>query len=193
MSFGQEPGREQALVARCLQGEARAWREFVDVYRNGLRWAVQQHLAHWGCRDSGLRDDFLQVVFLGLIVNNGARLRRWDSKRGRLATFLAALAQREINAFFRARRRARRCQLALLEDLEQAWIDRRDQSDESDVFSPLPQGFWDLLTSRERSFLTELRRGRLRELKTSFPRTNFWKMAQRIRRKWDTLPRDAQK
>ena len=84
------------LLDGCLQGAPRAWEDFVDRFL-GLVTHVANHTA--GARgmplDSATRDDLVAEVFLKLIDNDFAVLRRFR-RQCSLATYLAVVARRVI-------------------------------------------------------------------------------------------------
>jgi RNA polymerase sigma-70 factor (ECF subfamily) len=87
---------DRRLLDRCLAGTPRAWEEFVDRFM-GLVVHVVNHSAQ--CRSIRLsnsdRDDLIAEVFLAIIDNDYAVLRRFRGQSS-LATYLTVIAQRVV-------------------------------------------------------------------------------------------------
>lgn len=87
---------DRILLERCLQGTPRAWEDFVDRFL-GLVMHVAVHTA--AARSIKLgdadRDDLVADVFVKLLENNFAILRRFR-RQCSLATYLAVVARRVI-------------------------------------------------------------------------------------------------
>ncbi len=58
------------LVKRCLEGESRAWNEFVDRFSGLACWAIRRKLLRYGSFDDDLKD-----IFQGLFASI------WEKKR----------------------------------------------------------------------------------------------------------------
>jgi RNA polymerase sigma-70 factor (ECF subfamily) len=87
---------DRQLLERCLDGAPGAWQDFVDRFL-GLVTHVVDHTAHSkGIRiDPSTRDDLVAEVFLTLIANDYAALRRFR-RNCSLATYLTVIARRVV-------------------------------------------------------------------------------------------------
>ena len=85
---------DRSLLDRCLERKPRAWEDFVDRFM-GLVVHVVNHTAQ--CRSIRLlpadRDDLVAEVFLAIINNDFAVLRRFRGQSS-LATYLTVVARR---------------------------------------------------------------------------------------------------
>ena len=87
---------DRELLQRCLDRAPRAWQNFVDRFL-GLVVHVVNHTAQTRqvSIDASTRDDLVAEVFLELVQNDFATLRRF--RRGcSLATYLTVIARRVI-------------------------------------------------------------------------------------------------
>lgn len=89
-------GFDRQLLQRCLDSAPNAWRDFVDRFL-GLVVHVANHTAESrGLRiDGATRDDLVAEVFLTLVANDFAVLRRFR-RNCSLATYLTVVARRVI-------------------------------------------------------------------------------------------------
>lgn len=87
---------DRQLLQRCLDDAPRAWDDFVDRFL-GLVVHVANHTAAVrGVRmDPSSREDLVSEVFLTLLRNDRAVLRRFR-RHSSLATYLAVIARRVI-------------------------------------------------------------------------------------------------
>lgn len=87
---------DRKLLQRCLSGAPRAWQDFVDRFL-GLVVHVANHSAQArGVQlDQSTRDDLVAEVFMTLIANDFAILRRfrWNCS---LVTYLTVISRRVI-------------------------------------------------------------------------------------------------
>lgn len=87
---------DRQLIDRCLTGKPQAWQDFVDRYM-GLVIHVVNHTAV--SRSMQLspsdREDLISEVFLAIISNDFAVLRRFRGKSS-LATYLTVIARRVV-------------------------------------------------------------------------------------------------
>jgi RNA polymerase sigma-70 factor (ECF subfamily) len=87
---------DRMLLDRCLQGAPRAWEDFVDRFLGLVMHVVVHTAGSRGLRpDPALRDDLAAEVFLKLIEDDFAVLRRFR-RQCSLATYLAVIARRVI-------------------------------------------------------------------------------------------------
>lgn len=128
---------DRNLLERCLAGEPGAWRDFVDRFL-GLFVHVVQHVAH--ARSVRLSaadiDDLCAEVFLALLADNAAVLRRFRGESS-LATYLTVVARRVVVREIARRRMAEAfghvdahgasLERAQVTSAEQARIDDREQ------------------------------------------------------------------
>ncbi len=87
---------DRLLLDRCLSGSPRAWENFVDRFL-GLVIHVSNHTAQVrGVHlQSATRDDLVADVFVAIIANDFAALRRFQ-RNCSLATYLTVIARRVI-------------------------------------------------------------------------------------------------
>lgn len=87
---------DRQLLQRCLDKAPRAWQDFADRFL-GLVVHVTNHTAKSrGIKiDSSTRDDLVADVFLTLVVNDFAVLRRFR-RNCSLATYLTVIARRVV-------------------------------------------------------------------------------------------------
>ena len=97
---------DRSLLARCLEHHPGAWRDFVDRFF-GLFVHVVNHTAD--ARSVRLSsddvDDLCSEVFLALLADDFAALRRFQAKCS-LATYLAVIARRVVVREMARRRKA---------------------------------------------------------------------------------------
>ena len=87
---------DRLLLERCLDGAPRAWQDFVDRFL-GLVTHVARHTAEARKLrvDESTRDDLVAEVFLTLVANDFAVLRRFR-RNCSLATYLTVISRRVI-------------------------------------------------------------------------------------------------
>ncbi|TWU02778.1 RNA polymerase sigma factor [Stieleria varia] len=87
---------DRLLLERCLAGAPRAWQDFVDRFL-GLVVHVAKHTASSRnlSIDESTRDDLVAEVFLTLVANDYAVLRRFR-RNSSLATYLTVISRRVI-------------------------------------------------------------------------------------------------
>lgn len=135
---------EAQLVAACLRGDDWAWERLFRSCQRALLLSIKLMLGP-EARDESLVDEIAAQVWLWL-VENDRRLRHFDSRRGRLVTYLAFLARDSVQRHRRSeRRRAAREERAATADSRT--IDQSLASFESSL-----DEFLATLTAREREF-----------------------------------------
>jgi len=89
-------GFDRRLLQRCLESAPGAWQDFVDRYL-GLVIHVADHTAQARGQmlDASTREDMVAEVFLTLIANDYAVLRRFQ-RNCSLATYLTVIARRVV-------------------------------------------------------------------------------------------------
>lgn len=87
---------DRQLLQRCLDGSPRAWQDFADRFL-GLVVHVANHTAasRGIALDNATRDDLVAEVFLAILQNDLAPLRRFR-RNCSLATYLTVIARRVI-------------------------------------------------------------------------------------------------
>lgn len=101
-----------ALVERALDGDDPACRALIDALTPTIQARVYRALDRRAALGRGrvVRQEVLdmtQDVFLALFADDGRVLRRWDPARGAaLPTFVGLVAEREVRAILRSRRRS---------------------------------------------------------------------------------------
>jgi RNA polymerase sigma-70 factor (ECF subfamily) len=93
---------DRQLLQRCLDRAPRAWQDFADRFL-GLVVHVANHAAETRgvTLDQATRDDLVAEVFLTLVANDFAVLRRFQ-RNCSLATYLTVVARRVIVRRLRA-------------------------------------------------------------------------------------------
>ena len=88
------PYEEERLVGSVFRGDVTAWKTMFDLYHPPLV-SIIKILMHG---ESGVEqaEDIAAAVWSSLCSEAYIRLRRYDPKAGRLLTYLAAMARREI-------------------------------------------------------------------------------------------------
>lgn len=100
------------LVDRALDGDEIACRTLVDALTPVVQARVNRALDRRAALGRGRRVrqemlDLTQEVFLALFARDGRVLRRWDPERGAsLETFVGLIAEREVRAVLRSKRRS---------------------------------------------------------------------------------------
>ena len=88
--------REKDLLAGCLKGDQTAWNDFVRQYSGLLYHTIKTTfgLHHYDCSQP-LAEDLFQDIFLSLIKDDFAELRRFRGDNGcTLASWLRMIAAR---------------------------------------------------------------------------------------------------
>ncbi len=87
---------DRQLLQRCLDGSPRAWQDFADRFL-GLVVHVANHTAESRGMsiDASTRDDLVADVFLAILQNDLATLRRFR-RNCSLATYLTVVARRVV-------------------------------------------------------------------------------------------------
>jgi RNA polymerase sigma-70 factor (ECF subfamily) len=119
------------LVAKSIARDPRAERQVVDTLLPVVRCRVGRLLRRKG--GAGSRDvreetkDLSQQVFTALFAREGHVLRQWDPDRGlSLLSFVGLVAEREVGAILRSRRRSPWTETPTADDdLEQSADSRR--------------------------------------------------------------------
>lgn len=87
---------DRQLLEQCLQRAPKAWEDFVDRFLG-----LVAHVVNHSCSsrsiplDSSLKDDLIAEVFLGLVKDDFAVLRRFRG-RSSLATYLTVVSRRIV-------------------------------------------------------------------------------------------------
>jgi RNA polymerase sigma-70 factor (ECF subfamily) len=87
------PEGEIRLVDACLAGDEGAWDAFVETFAPLVTRVVHLRLCALG-RELGAVEDIVQEVFLHLVESSCRRLRNFEPARGRLAAYVATIADR---------------------------------------------------------------------------------------------------
>ncbi|MCB9529014.1 MAG: sigma-70 family RNA polymerase sigma factor [bacterium] len=101
-----------SLVERALGGDDAACRTLVDALTPVVQARVNAALDRRAALGRGRRVrqemlDLTQEVFVALFARDGRVLRRWDPERGAtLQTFVGLVAEREVRAVLRSKRRS---------------------------------------------------------------------------------------
>jgi len=87
--------REKALISRCIDGEKRAWDEFVDAYKALIYHAIISSFQFAGYRNvEEATGDIFQDVFTSLLKDDYAKLRSFGWKNGcSLASWIHIVAK----------------------------------------------------------------------------------------------------
>ncbi|UZP68785.1 sigma-70 family RNA polymerase sigma factor [Desulfovibrio mangrovi] len=96
----------KSLVSSCLLGDARAWQEFVGIYKPRITRTVAWTLSRSGMRDSLAADteDVVQEVFVRLVRGNYRLLETWNPDRGTFPTWLTVVARSATLDYLRDKR-----------------------------------------------------------------------------------------
>jgi hypothetical protein len=173
-SSSHRPYDEERLVARCLRGEVTAWEMMFDLYNPKLM-SIIKILLH---RENGTEqaEDIASAVWSSLCSAPYTRLRRYDPQAGRLLSYLAAMARREIWRERRSMRSrySRECSVARK---EAAW----EEVGRGIALSE----FLATLTGREREFcLSELLPQSEPTVRPTLSATNEWQLRSRVLKKF---------
>jgi RNA polymerase sigma-70 factor (ECF subfamily) len=87
---------ETALAIRCAEGDEQAWNALLHDYSAYIHTSVTRTLARHGVHNSpDTAEEIFSEVVLGLIENNGRRLRAFEGRNGsKLSTYLWVVASR---------------------------------------------------------------------------------------------------
>ena len=137
------------LLAKCLEGQKRAWDAFVERYAPVIFAAVRGTLRGRGAAgEEQTAEDIAQDVFLRLIKNDLRLLRTYDPGRASLTTWLTIVARSTTIDFLRRRRLPL---VALDEAPPLRDTSRPDTASRSRPTEDLPRG---LLTARQELVLS---------------------------------------
>jgi DNA-directed RNA polymerase specialized sigma24 family protein len=100
--------RDRLLVDACLAGSRSAWRALFEEQNRRLLRAIACMLGPLQRHDVELIDEIAAQVWSAVVNEDCNLLRRFDESRGRLATYLAAIAKDQLVRFFRSERRRER-------------------------------------------------------------------------------------
>jgi hypothetical protein len=168
------PYEEERLVERCLRGDVTAWKTMFDVYHPPLVSVIKVLLR--GDRGMEQAEDIAAAVWSSLCSEAYIRLRRYDPQAGRLLTYLAAMARREIWKERRAKRSrySRECSVA-----------RQEATWEEVGRGIALTEFLATLTGREREFcLSELLPQTEPAVRPPISATNGWQLRSRVLKKF---------
>lgn len=102
--MGAHP-EEEDLVRRCIGGDAGAWREILKLYGNLVAHAVRHtFLRVLKQAETGLVDDAIQSVWLGLCSDDYRRLRSFQGNSA-LSTWLTVCSTRKALDYIRSEMR----------------------------------------------------------------------------------------
>lgn len=144
MGPSYDPAAEAQLVADCLRGSDEAWERLYRGCQRSLLLSIKIMLGP-EARDENLVDEISAQVWLWLLEDD-RRLSTFDPRRGRLVTYLVALARDSLQRRLRSdRRREAREETAAVSESTAAgdWL----ASYESSLGE-----FLSVLTPREREF-----------------------------------------
>ncbi len=141
---GSGPGLEP-LLARCLAGEADGWSDFVAASARLVRAAVRAVLGHG--RPGLEPDDVVQDVYVRLVRDDLALLRRFDPERARLSTWITLVAR---SVAIDALRRRRLDTVALGEAADGLAAPEADGADDPEAAFLGPDVPLHLLSERQR-------------------------------------------
>lgn len=165
---------EQRLIERCLRRDPIAWQALFQCYQPRLLLLIKFMLGSKGSQEQA--EEIAAAVWSSLCGEGYSRLRQYDPRAGRLLTYLAGLARREIWKGRRSDRSRylRECSVAREEAT-------RDEIDRGLYFGE----FLATLTRREREFcLTELLALHEATSSPTFTAANGWQLRCRILRKF---------
>ena len=165
---------EQELIEGCLRRDPSAWQSLFQSYHPRLLLLIKLMLGTKS--DTEQAEEIASAVWLALCGEGYSRLRQYESRTGRLLTYLAVLARREI---WRARRSERS---RMLRESRVA----RNEATRDEVSRGLDLNeFLTTLTRREREFcLHELLEPHHSGDAPSFSATNGWQLRCRILKKF---------
>jgi DNA-directed RNA polymerase specialized sigma24 family protein len=98
--------QEKALIARCIQGNKDAWRDFICRYSSLVYYIIQKVL--YGSHCDAAReeiDDLHNDIFLSIIDNNGKKLSQYEGKNGcTVSSWVRMIAVRSTIDYLRKKR-----------------------------------------------------------------------------------------
>lgn len=109
----QVPDLPPDVIARALDGDRMALRQFYDAYDPTVRWAVAMRVRRWPELVTRF-EDLVQEVWLELLRNGGKRLRYYTGDRG--------TSFRNFVGFISARYGWRRAKVVLARDERDALV-----------------------------------------------------------------------
>jgi RNA polymerase sigma-70 factor (ECF subfamily) len=93
---------ERNQLAGCLRREERAWKDFVEQYSSLIYHTVKKTLAFQRSDAPQVVDDLFQDIFLSLVKDDFAELRRFRGDHGcSLASWLRMIATRRTIDYLR--------------------------------------------------------------------------------------------
>jgi hypothetical protein len=103
--LAEVPARDASLVQRCICGEVPAWDEIYHKCHDPLCTAIRVRLGRLA-NDPHLVDEMAARTWYAVLKNDGARLRKYDPRRGAgILTFLKLIAYDEISRHFLSEQR----------------------------------------------------------------------------------------
>jgi RNA polymerase sigma-70 factor (ECF subfamily) len=99
--------QEQSLIADCVRGDKAAWDSFVERYSKLVYHTIKTTASFRQAETPpGFADDLFQDVFLSLVQDDFAQLRRFRGDNGcTLASWLRMIAARRTVDHLRKQRR----------------------------------------------------------------------------------------
>jgi DNA-directed RNA polymerase specialized sigma24 family protein len=113
MPVGNDPMSELALIQQCQQGDQAAWQRFYREYNGPLLRSIGRRLGPQPNEE--LAEEIAARVWALLIACDCKRLQAFNPGRGRLLTFLGALARQQFLLLRRPRSQDGRHEIPLLE------------------------------------------------------------------------------
>ena len=143
---------EKQLVAGCIAGDDRAWREFLGTYGGYIYGAVAGLLKRAAIQEQEVAEDVFAAVIEKLLVDDCRALRgfKWNCK---LSTWLTSVARNKTYDHLRRRQRHPTTSLsAPIDDgergLEEVIADRRDLDRDLEVRLSLEEAL-EMLPTRD--------------------------------------------
>jgi hypothetical protein len=167
---------EERLVSRCLRVDAAAWRSLFQLYHPKLLIIIKFLIGDGSGTEQA--EEIAAAVWSSLCSEGYSRLRRYDPRTGRLLTYLAAMARREIWKERRSERSrySRECSVARKEAIWEE-VGRELALTE----------FLATLTRREREFfLSELLSQTEPTVRPPISATYGWQLRRRVLKKFRT-------
>jgi hypothetical protein len=168
------PSAEERLVARCLWNDEEAWQIMFRDYHPRLVRRIKSMI----CGGDGTEqaEEIAAAVWSLLCSRDFPLLRRYDAKAGRLISYMAGLARREL---WKMRRSARHRQS------RESLAARREWTTDESSRDIVMHEFLAMLTRREREFcVTNLLRQPDGSSTTMFSSANTWQLRSRILKKF---------
>ena len=138
------------LVQRCIAGEVLAWEEIYQKCHDPLCTAIRIRLGRLA-NDPHLVDEIAARTWYAVLDKDGARLKKYDSKRGAgILTFLKLIAYDEISRYFLSNQRRIKRELISHSHKRRAEVAGQSES----ITSSLSE-FLITLSPREQDFCNE--------------------------------------